>query len=137
MLETTVHHPISMIHPFITQERKDELASLTGKKFAVIQLSGTQFKVTVDDVIVTNKIGDYDIAENVEVKDVLLIGSQDMTVIGRPYVLGASVVLEVEEQTKDAKVIIFKKKRRKNYQRKTGFRRCVTMLRVKEINHNN
>ena len=43
------------------------------------------------------------------------------------------VKCQVEEQTKDAKIIIFKKKRRKGYKRKTGFRREVTILRVLEI----
>jgi large subunit ribosomal protein L21 len=40
------------------------------------------------------------------------------------------VTLQVEEQTKDAKVVVFKKKRRKGYKRKEGFRREVTILRV-------
>lgn len=44
------------------------------------------------------------------------------------------VKLQVEEQTKDAKVIILKKKRRKGYKRKQGFRREVTIFRVLEIN---
>lgn len=59
-----------------------------------------------------------------------MIGSPELTRVGRPWVEGANVKCEVEEQTKDAKVIIFKKKRRKGYKRKNGFRREVTVLRV-------
>jgi ribosomal protein L21 len=73
------------------------------------------------------------------------------TILGRPYVEGAKVqarnkfadctlsiyctqvIALVEEQAKDAKVIVFKKKRRKNYRRTKGFRREVTLLRVLDI----
>jgi large subunit ribosomal protein L21 len=58
------------------------------------------------------------------------VGTPEMTRVGRPWVEGAKVRFEVEEQTKDAKVIVFKKKRRKGYKRKQGFRREITVLRV-------
>lgn len=132
------------------------------QKFAVIKMSGTQYKVTLDDVVVTNLIHGYEVSERerknrssapapplppprlfthptsqvgemLEVDDVLLVGSRDETLVGRPLVESAKVRLLVEEHTKDKKVIIFKKKRRKGYQRKTGFRRDVTILRVMDI----
>lgn len=133
VVQTVVQHPISLLDPFITNQQKEGLLALAGHKFAVIGLSGTQFKVAVDDVIQTNLIHGYDIGESMEIKDVLLVGEQNKTVIGRPVVKGAVVVLEVEEHTKDEKIIIFKKKRRKNHKKKNGFRRDVTILRVKEI----
>jgi len=49
------------------------------------------------------------------------------------YSIGARVQLEVEEVTKDKKVIIFKSRRRKNSKSKNGFRRHVTVLRVTDI----
>lgn len=123
-----------MIEPYLTPEEKADVASVgDGAKFAVIKLSGTQYKVSLDDTIVSNLIHGYDIGEMMELTDVLLVGTQNETLVGRPLVAGATVVLEVEEHTKDAKVVIFKKKRRKNYKRKTGFRRDCTILRVKEI----
>lgn len=130
-----MRHPITLLDPYLSMEQKDSLKALSGEKFAIICLSGTQYKVAVDDVVTTNLVHGYDIGQQMELTDVLLIGSQNETVIGRPTVQGATVILEVEEHTKDEKVIIFKKKRRKNYKRKTGFRRCVTILRVKEIRH--
>ena len=60
----------------------------------------------------------------------LLVGTAKATVVGRPVVPDARVVCSVEEQTKDAKVVIFKKRRRKGYQRKKGFRRYVTVLEI-------
>jgi large subunit ribosomal protein L21 len=98
--------------------------------FAVIALGGTQYKVTLNDVIVAEKVKNIGVGETMNVPDVLLVGSVDRTWVGRPLVPGALVTMEVEEQTKDKKVIIFKKRRRKSSQRKQGFRREVTMLRV-------
>lgn len=64
---------------------------------------------------------------------VLLLGNVNQTIVGRPLVEGAKVRARVEEQTLDAKIDVFKKKRRKNYRRWNGFRRQVTVLRVTDI----
>ena len=121
--------------------KKSELATFragapAGGLFAIIQLPGTQHKVTVDDVIVSSKllpVETYSVGSVHTLKDVLLVGSSHLTVVGLPFVQGAEVDVMVEEITKDAKVIVFKKRRRKNSQRKNGFRREVTMLRVLDI----
>lgn len=133
--QTLVRHPISLLDEYLSPEEKDEISMTASEKFAVIKLSGTQYKVALDDIVVSNLIHGYDIGESMEINDVLLVGTQNETVVGRPLVSGASVVLEVEEHTKDEKVVIFKKKRRKNYQRKTGFRRDVTIMRVTDIRY--
>ncbi|RYH03694.1 50S ribosomal protein L21, partial [archaeon] len=64
---------------------------------------------------------------------VLLLGSKNSTIIGRPLLPKSLVRLEVEELTKDRKVIAFKTRRRKSSRRTRGFRRDLTVLRVKEI----
>lgn len=134
-MQTVVKHPKAILEPYLSTEEhhKTECESVVNSKFAVIELSGTQYKVAVDDVVVSNLIHGYDIGQSMEIKDVLLVGSQNSTIVGRPTVQGAVVTLEVEEITKDKKVIIFKKKRRKQYKRKTGFRRDVTILRVTDV----
>jgi len=103
------------------------------EKFAVFSLLGKQFKVTKDDVIVTDKMENIDIGQKIEMNEVALIGSRKATLVGAPLVQGAQVFLEVEEMTKDKKVIIFKSRRRKNSKSKNGFRRLVTILRVTDI----
>lgn len=133
--QTIVRHPITLIEPYLTTEEKEDISITETESFAVIKLSGTQYKVALDDIVVTNLIHGVDIGESLEITDVLLVGNQNETVVGRPLVKDATVVLEVEEHTKDEKVVIFKKKRRKNYKRKTGFRRDVTIFRVTEIRH--
>ena len=62
---------------------------------------------------------------------VLLLGTKNVTVIGRPFIEGASVSALVEEQTQDAKVYIFKRRRRKHSQTSKGHRRKLTILRIK------
>ena len=57
-------------------------------------------------------------------------GTPAHSIVGRPHVPGAVVRARVAEQTRDAKVVIFKKRRRKGYQRKKGFRRYVTVLEI-------
>lgn len=74
-----------------------------------------------------------DIGQKLEMNEVALIGSRKATLVGAPLVQGGQVLLEVEEMTKDKKVIIFKSRRRKNSKSKNGFRRLVTILRVVDI----
>lgn len=59
--------------------------------------------MTKDDVIVAEKLAG-DIGETLDITDVLLLGTRDETVVGRPMVPGATVKLFVEEQTRDKKV---------------------------------
>jgi large subunit ribosomal protein L21 len=123
------------------RRKKSVLATLragfpSGGQFAVIELGGAQFKVTTDDVIVANRlqpVSDYKIGSVHTLKEVMLVGSSHMTLVGMPFVVGAEVDIMVEEITRDAKVIVFKKRRRKNSQRKNGFRRDVSLLRVLDV----
>lgn len=109
-----------------------------GGLFAVLQLPGTQQKVTVDDVIVVNKLCPVDkwaVGNIITLKDeeILLAGSTHFTLVGLPGVNGVEVDLLVEEITRDAKVLVFKKRKRKHSRRLNGFRREVTILRVMDI----
>jgi large subunit ribosomal protein L21 len=101
--------------------------------FAIIGFSGTQYKVTMDDVIVADRMEGVDIGQLIDLSEVLLVGSRRATVIGRPLVEGAKVIAAVEEITRDKKVIAFKTRRRKHSRRLKGFRREVTILRIADI----
>ncbi|KAG9411773.1 39S ribosomal protein L21, mitochondrial [Aphanomyces cochlioides] len=104
-----------------------------GDVFAVIKLGATQFKVTQGDVVIAEKIIDAKVGTIMDIDEVLLIGSPNQTIVGRPFINGAIVQARVEEQTLDKKIDIFKKKRRKNYRRWNGYRREVTVLRVTNV----
>ncbi len=99
--------------------------------FAVIKTGGKQYRVAEKDVITIDKIkgapGDL-----IEFAEVLIVGG-DNVMVGTPTVAGASVAGEVVEQTRDAKVIAFKKRRRKNSRRKRGHRQELSVIRITEI----
>jgi large subunit ribosomal protein L21 len=101
--------------------------------FAVVEVGGTQYKVTPDDVIITEKLHDVDVNDRIRLQRVLMLGSATETVIGRPCIPGVSVVAGVEEQFLDGKVIIFHKRRRKNSRRTRGHRQPLTKLRIIDI----
>ena len=103
-----------------------------GDRFAIVRLGGTQYKITKDDVIVAEKL-DVQVGADLIIDEVLLVGSEAATVVGRPTVPRATVTCAVEEQTRDAKVVVFKKRRRQNSRRRNGHRRHVTLLRVLDI----
>jgi large subunit ribosomal protein L21 len=107
-----------------------------GGLFAILELAGSQHKITTDDLLIVNRLRPqkhFHVGSVHTLEDVMLVSSSHYTLVGMPYVRGAQVDLLVEEITMDAKVIVFRKRRRKNSQRKNGSRRDVTMLRVLDI----
>lgn len=64
---------------------------------------------------------------------ILLLGSKEFTLIGQPLLTSVKILASIEEHEKSEKVIIFKKKRRQNYQRKTGHRQPYTLLRIVDV----
>ena len=77
----------------------------------------------------------YPIGQQICINDVLMIGTQDYTAIGRPQVQNARVFATVEEQSDTEKVIIFKKRRRKGYQKSQGHRQTVSVLKIDWVEH--
>lgn len=99
--------------------------------FAVIRAGGKQYRVAAEDVLRIEKIKGEP-GEIVQLGEVLVVGGDAVT-LGAPTVAGASVAAEVLEQGRGAKVIAFKKRRRKNSRRKRGHRQEFTLLRITEI----
>ena len=99
--------------------------------FAVIKTGGRQYRVVPDDVLEIGKIAG-DVGTIVQLGEVLVVGG-DTPVLGVPTVSGASVAAEVLDHKRGAKVIAFKKRRRKNSRRKRGYRDEITVIRVTEI----
>lgn len=99
--------------------------------FAVIKTGGLQYRVAEDDVIRVGRL-EGQVGEIVQIKDVMLLGGEKPQ-LGSPMISGASVAVEVIEQGRSAKVIAFKKRRRKNSRRKRGHRQEFTLVRISEI----
>lgn len=100
--------------------------------FAVIKTGGKQYRVAQDQEIVIEKL-EGDAGDTLVFGEVLMIGDGDKVEVGAPLISGAQVVGEVVDQTRGAKIIIFKKKPRNTYRRKKGHRQHQTVIRITEI----
>ena len=100
--------------------------------YAVIRSGGKQYRVAPDDVIQVEKL-EAEPGASVVLDQVLMVGGADAAKVGAPLVVGAAVNAEVVEQKRGPKIIVFKKKRRKNYRRRNGHRQDITLLRITGI----
>ena len=100
--------------------------------FAVLKTGGKQYKVIQGDLIEVEKL-ESDVGDMVTLGQVLMVGEGEDVEVGSPYVSNCQVTGEVVKQGKGAKIIVFKKKRRKNYRRKNGHRQFITQLKITEI----
>jgi large subunit ribosomal protein L21 len=99
--------------------------------FAVFKTGGKQYRVVAEDVLKVDKVKGEP-GEIVAFGEVLVVGGDSVS-LGAPTVAGATVAAEVLEQSRGAKIIAFKKRRRKNSRRKRGHRQEFTLLRITEI----
>jgi len=99
--------------------------------YAVVKTSGRQYRVSAGDSFSVEKIGGAP-GTKLEIKEVLMLGGAQ-TLLGTPYVAGATVTCVVEQQYRGTKVLVFKKKRRNNYKKMQGHRSELTRLFVSEI----
>lgn len=99
--------------------------------YAVIRTGGKQYRVAPEDIIEIEKVAG-EAGEIVQFGEVLMLGG-DKPQFGAPLIDGASVAAQVIEQKRADKILVFKKKRRKNYRRKKGHRQHLTAVRITEI----
>ncbi|NIV32546.1 MAG: 50S ribosomal protein L21 [Anaerolineae bacterium] len=100
--------------------------------YAVVKTGGKQYRVSPGDSIDVEKLP-YEVGEQVELDEVLLVANGKGAKIGRPLVKGAKVKATVTRQAKGRKVIIFKIRPSKRYRRRKGHRQHFTRLRIDEI----
>ena len=98
--------------------------------YAIVKIGGHQYKVREKETIFVNKLNTED--KTVTFDDVYLV-SDEKGKVSTPTVKGASVKAAIADQLKADKVIVFKKKRRKGYQKKNGFRQSITQLDIQKI----
>lgn len=100
--------------------------------YAVVKTGGKQYRVAKDDVIVVEKLAGEPGAE-LELDQVLMLDNGKETQIGAPLVDGARVAATVVDQARGNKILVFKRKRRKDYRRTKGHRQTITVLHIDEI----
>ena len=102
--------------------------------FAVFKLGGKQYKVKKNDVINVEKLSGLSNQE-IKLNQVLVVVDDEYIQVGCPLVDQAIVHAKILAQTKDKKILVFKKRRRQNYRRKNGHRQEITVLRIMDITY--
>ena len=100
--------------------------------YAVVDIAGQQFKVEAGKKIYVHRLAE-EVGASVAFDKVLLIDNDGAVTVGAPYVEGASVKAKVLEHLKGNKVIVFKKIRRKGFDKKNGHRQCLTKIEIESI----
>jgi len=100
--------------------------------FAIIKTGGKQYRVQEGDVLEVEKLP-AEASQKFHFSQVLLIQDEKDTLIGTPFVEKALVRAEVLENFKDEKILVFKKKRRKQYRRTRGHRQELTRVKIERI----
>ena len=100
--------------------------------YAIVEIAGHQYKVQKDQQIFVNRLQNEE-GTQVEFDRVLLTDDNGSITVGAPAVEGMKVTARVEKHLKGDKIIVFKKKRRKGYQKKNGFRAYLTSIKIESI----
>ena len=100
--------------------------------YAIVDISGKQFKVTEDQTLFVPKM-QGEAGASVSFDQVLVVDSDGKVNVGTPQVKGAKVSGKILEQVKGDKVLVFKKKRRKGYKNLNGHRQEFTKVQIEKI----
>ncbi|MCH8330731.1 MAG: 50S ribosomal protein L21 [Bacteroidetes bacterium] len=102
--------------------------------YAIVEIGGQQFKVEKDQEINVNRLEGKEGAK-IDFDQVMLLDNKGKVTIGTPIVVKAKVKATILEHLKGDKVIVFKKKRRKGYQVKRGYRASLTRIKIDNISN--
>ncbi|XP_071573213.1 large ribosomal subunit protein bL21m [Temnothorax nylanderi] len=123
----------------VTNEINNQIATdKVGRMFAIVQVCGKQFKVTQYDIIIIEGFWPPNIGDTLKLEKVLMVGSKDFTLIGRPILNRELVSIDatVIEKTLSHTKTRFRFRPRKQYRRINFYRTQHTMLRINSININ-
>ena len=101
--------------------------------YAIVNIAGKQYKVAEGDKLQVARLSS-EVGDKVNFDNVLLTDDGKNIKIGKPAVKGAVVSAEILEHGRLRKILVYKKKRRKGYQRKNGHRQDYSSIKVNSIN---
>ena len=101
--------------------------------YAVVKIKNQQYRVS-PDLTIQVPLHDTEVGQTLTFDEVLMVSDGDDVKVGSPTVDGASVAAEVLSHGRSRKIVVFKKKRRKNYRRKNGHRQQYTEIKITGIN---
>jgi large subunit ribosomal protein L21 len=100
--------------------------------YAIVEIAGQQFKVQKDQQLFVHRL-DSEVDAKLSFDKVLLVDNGGKITVGAPVISGATVSAKVIDHTKGDRVIVFKKKRRKGYQKSNGHRQSFTKIQIENI----
>ena len=100
--------------------------------YAIIKTGGKQYRVQPGDVVRIERLEEA-VGATVTLDEVLFVGGEGEPRVGSPCLEGASVVGTVVDQDRDAKIRVFKYKKRKHYRRTRGHRQSFTAVRIDAV----
>jgi large subunit ribosomal protein L21 len=100
--------------------------------YAIVRSGGKQYRLEPGDTVHLERL-EAGVGSSVTLDDVLLVGGEGEPRIGTPRLENATVVGTVVEQGRDAKIRVFKFKRRKHYRRTRGHRQAFTAVRIERV----
>lgn len=100
--------------------------------YAIVEINGQQFKVAQNQEIFVHRL-EGNAGDSISFDKVLLIDNNGTVQVGGPLIEGALINATIVDHMKGDKVIIFKKKRRKGYKVKNGFRQSYTKIKIEGI----
>ena len=100
--------------------------------YAIVDIAGQQFKVEKGQEVFVHRL-DGDEGAKMEFDKVLLVDNNGKVSVGTPTVEGAKISAKIIVHTRADKVIVFKKKRRKGYQKSNGHRQDLSKVLIEKI----
>ena len=100
--------------------------------YAIVEIAGQQFKVKKDAKIYVHRLEGEE-GSKISFDKVLLVDNEGAVKIGTPVVSGAQVNAKILSHVRGDKVLVFKKKRRKGYQKLNGHRQDFSQIQIEEI----
>jgi len=102
------------------------------KMYAIVDIAGQQFKVEQGQEVFVHRLDGKE-GDQMEFDKVLLIENDGKVKVGKPVVKGAKVSAKIVSHLRGDKVIVFKKKRRKGYQKSNGHRQDLSKVLIENI----
>ena len=100
--------------------------------FVIIKSGGKQYKVQSGDIVKLDYLGE-DKGKKINLKEVLACNVNNKDLIGKPYLNNVEVKIEILENKRDKKVLVFKKRRRHNSRRLNGHRQSLSVVKISDI----
>ncbi len=100
--------------------------------FAIVDIAGQQFKVQKNQFVYVHRLA-ANVGDSLSLDKVLLVEDGSSIQVGAPYLDGKMVSAKVLSHLKGDKVLVFKKKRRKGYQKLNGHRQSFTKIQIENI----